>query len=280
MRNIYQCTCAGDAAASKQPGSETATMASLDNNTLADLKSKLDTELDIIIKRFSGYIDCIEEALRAKSITVEDLTFKLQKISAHNNPEKKRTLLSTHKEKLNKASSIKDVLMLIYEEYANFLNYEVFQFIVDKYELNDGRQEFQYPCHLKAYIEKHKISEFVQTNPLLKDFYDDSKEVIVKMDIKSTTRLSMLDNIKTAIAKILDLNSAALRILDIEEGCVVVTFLIPTPIAEEIFNKDTILTKLQKQELQALSVIWLQCNRYRFQFRAEDPKAERDIPSR
>lgn len=57
-----------------------------------------------------------------------------------------------------------------------------------------------------------------------------------------------------------------LRLLDIKDGCVVVTFLIPLPVAEFFFNKHTGLGKQQEKQFQALAVLWLECNDCIFHF--------------
>ena len=72
---------------------------------------------------------------------------------------------------------------------------------------------------------------------LLKEFSAAAKEMVLKLDIESTARLAKVDNLKQAIARIFDLDFAALRHLDLKDGCVEATFLLPTPVAECVFNK-------------------------------------------
>ena len=158
---------------------------------------------------------------------------------------------------------------MLIKEYASFLNYEIFQLIVDKYQLDNGQEEFKYPDHLKAYVNEHKISEFVEINPLLKDFTDSSKEVILKIDIVATSRLAKIKNLGTKFAEILHVNPITLRLLDIKEGCVVVTFLIPTPVAKIVFNKYTTLTERQIQDFKTLAILWMKCNGCYFFFKEQ-----------
>lgn len=90
--------------------------------------------------------------------------------------------------------------------------------------------------------------------------------MVLKVDIESTSELAKLAKLRIAVAKILKLNPAVLRLLDVEEGCVVVTFLIPTPVAEIIFNKHSNLSIEQEEEFQALKILWLECNDQTFSF--------------
>ena len=105
----------------------------------------------------------------------------------------------------------------------------------------------------------------------LKDLNDSSKKLSLKIDIELTSRLAKLEDLKTVIATIFELNSAALRLVNIEEGCVVATFLIPTPVANFIFNEYTILTKKQEASFQELPVQSLKCNGRLFNLKSRDP---------
>ena len=201
-----------------------------------------------------------------------DLCSDLMTLTAFNHTRQKRGLLSTKRTELHSATNLNGIFDLLAIEFSSFLNYEVFQYIVDRHHLDNGQEEFQYPQHLKAYLNSHKISEFVEINPLLKDFSDASKEMVLKVDIESTSELAKLERLRAAVAKILKLKLAALRLLDVEEGCVVVTFLIPSPVAEIIFSKHSVLTVEQVEEFRASKVIWLECNDRTFSFTTEGQK--------
>ena len=119
----------------------------------------------------------------------------------------------------------------------------------------------KYPEHLNAYIKRHKVSEFIEVNPLLKEYTAaTSRELVLKIDIESTSRLAVLANLKAAVAKVLGLKPATLRLLDIKEGCVAATYLIPTPVAKLVFSERTVLTDKQKKQLQALPALRMECN--------------------
>lgn len=92
---------------------------------------------------------------------------------------------------------------------------------------------------------------------MLKKFTETSKELVLKIDIESTARLAKLKVLKSAVAKILGLKSVSLRLVDVTDGCVVVTFLIPTLVAEIVFNKYVVLADEQVEKFKAQSVLWL-----------------------
>ena len=61
-------------------------------------------------------------------------------------------------------------------------------------------------------------------------------------------------DLKTSVAKILGLLPSALQLLDIKEGCAIVSLLIPKIIGDSIFSS---LDDKYISELQALSIMWL-----------------------
>lgn len=147
------------------------------------------------------------------------------------------------------------------------MNYEIFQFIIEEYDIDRHQERLKYPEHLKAYINKHKLSEFYEINPQLEDFTDTSKKAILKFDIEL---ISSLGNLKARIenvASILKLKPSALRLLGIEEGCVVATLLIPASIADTIFTSDKQFSSEEEDRFRAVSVVWFRCNGCFFYFR-------------
>ena len=123
----------------------------------------------------------------------------------------------------------------------------------------------KYPEYLQAFLNGLRVSEFIKINPLLKE-YSGTTKCFLKVDYEVTVRLAKIVDLQKAIAKILHLNSAALQIVDLKEGCVVVTFLIRTPVAELVFHECTVFTEEQQREFRDLSVLWLCCNNHTYDF--------------
>ena len=251
-------------------GTDPNSVASLDSNTLIDLKFQLQCRLESIITKYSLYVSYIRGALERRGVSPRDLCSDLLTMPATNHTEQQLTLLSAHRAELKRASTLNDIFDLLATEYASFLNYGVFQFILEKYNISRGESVLKYPEHLKAYLMEHKVSEFVESNPPQKKQNAASKVLILKIDIELTTRMSDIIDLKASFAKILGVNPTALQLLDIQKGSIVVTFLIPTPVADLLFNEKTLFTDLQENQIRALSVIWMKCNGNMFTFGPED----------
>ena len=245
----------------------------MDPDIKMDLEYVLEKNLDEIITKYALYVDCVRALVKEKGVSPEDLCSFLLSLSASSKSYKGQTLslLSDKKSELIKKGTITDIFNFLTTECASFLNYDIFEKIQKKYNLPGDREELSYHEYLKAYIESHKISEFIKINPLL-NCEDGSKKLILKYDIETTCSLAKVNELKKFIAKILDLNPSALHILDIKDGCLLVTFLTPASIADAIFTSDTAFTSQQIHELQSASVLWMECNGHTFNFGKEKPK--------
>jgi hypothetical protein len=189
--------------------------------------------------------------------------------SAFNHTDRSLSLVAAHEVELVEAGDINAIFNILSREYASFLNYHIFDFIQTQYQVDQGQDELKYPEHLMAYLKRHNVLEFVNTNPLLKK-YAASKELFLKMDLASTSKLAKVTELRDAIADILEWSSATMRLLDIKDGCVLATFLIPTPVAERVFNKHPALTEEQLKALRELPLLHIECNDYFFDFTAKD----------
>ena len=65
------------------------------------------------------------------------------------------------------------------------------------------------------------------------------------------------------------------HIVDIEDGCGIVTFIIPVSVADAIFTSaDKVFTSQQEDALQAASVLWLKCRGHTIFVKTEKSHAE------
>ena len=160
------------------------------------------------------------------------------------------------KDKIERADSIHRVFEVLTTDCCSFLNIDIYKSIMKKYDIKAETEDLRYPNHLIDYIHKHKISEFLSINPRLKTIPDSLKKLTLKFDVKDTSKIAKVCNLKRCIAGILNLPPSALQLVDIEKGCVVVTFLIPTEVADYIIST---LKDQQIADIQELSVKWLKC---------------------
>lgn len=238
----------------------------------AALKIKLNQELKRITQLYAIYVKCIRENLQAMGKTPIDLGSDLLNVAAFSHSRQDLMLLSSHQPELKKADNLNDIFDLLSREYASFLNYDIFEFIVNSYKLDKSQEELQYPEHLQDYIKRHSISEFMKINPLLKEISDTSTELILKINMSTTSRLAKITELKESLANTLHINIATLRLLDIKDGCIEVTFLLPTHIAELLFNEHTCFTEEMEEFQKKWSIHDLKCNNQKLSFIAKPLK--------
>ena len=190
----------------------------------------------------------------------------LMGLSAFSHSEQQYTLLCDSK--LDEAIEINDIFALLLKNYASFLNYKIFKILQEEYVVNEGQEELRYPELLKAYLDKLKISEFLEVKPSLAKPNSATQKITLKLDIKLTSRLSRLENLRKGIAQILGISPAGLQILDIEPGSVTVAFLVQKSIANVIFTKgkNEVFTQAQIEAIRSLNVLWLQYKDYEWNF--------------
>jgi len=151
-----------------------------------------------IVKQYASYTRCICLAIKEKGLSVSDLKDYLMSLDVFE-PEK-----CEHFSELEKAETI-DRIFEIVKKYASYLNYEIYQCIVDEFGIDNGQDALKYPEHLKAYIEKHTISELAQIMPIqLCQSTDPSKKFTLKLDIEVTSKSAKVINLKVEVARILE----------------------------------------------------------------------------
>ena len=225
-----------------------------------DLQQQLKCNFKAIRSQYSFYVCCILSCLKERKIAVKDLCCFLKTTHAFDSEDNDSILLSRRKEKLESAEDINDIVDFIVGEIASFLDYSIFQDIVNNFNLDQGQERLKYPTYLKAYAEKHKLSELLKVIPNLQKKGSEEEELVFKFDIKlSACKLSNMLEFRSSIASILGCHFSTLRILSIDKGCVMVTFAVPEFVAKSVFAEDGKLTPKQVEDFCDLHIVWVKC---------------------
>jgi hypothetical protein len=210
-----------------------------------DLAQKLEKNLTQITERYTFYVNYILTSIQEEGVSVDAVRSFVMGMTAFQSGSKEQCMLLIGiKTELNEAGTINKIFDLLVCNCASFINCRVFQLLAKRFGVKESDDEIMnYPEHLEAYVNLHKISEFIKINPALKEYRAEfGAELVLKFNIDPTCKLARINDLQAAVAVILDLQASTLQLVDITEGCVVVTFLIPTEVADIIFVDD----KLQK----------------------------------
>ena len=192
------------------------------------------------MSKYTSYIHSICKQLKEKDVTPADLcSFLSQQL----------------KFEVNAADTV-DTILSSLKKKISFLDHEIFQLLVKKYNLDVNHQEMQFSTHFQSYVEKQTVADFVQITPSLtsySDELDDSVQLTLIFDINSADyKLQQLvSEIKEEVAKCL--NVSTLRFHSIKEGSVIATFVLSAKEAMIPSNWMEILK--QSKVLKALSLL-------------------------
>lgn len=229
----------------------------IDPAVLSDLECILEQNTKEIGRKYAAYVDSLRSRIEAKGVSAQELQSYLLSLIASNGQE--LTLLSNKKPEIEGCTTVKAIFNLLTTKCASFLNYDIFQSILEYYKITMDIEELKYQDHLKAYLHQHKISKFFKINPKLKKKYPKGTEkLILKCDIKTTCKLAKVVELKKVLAEILGVIPSALEIVDIKDGCVLVLFRIPASVGNFLFVEPSKeLSSQQQDKFRAASVKWV-----------------------
>ena len=247
--------------------------------TLESLEFLLTEYRKKIVKQYASYVHCIRAAILEKGISVSELRSYLLSLDAFQSGSNVQCkLLSGVKDKLEAASTVYQILDTVTKDCSSFLDYEIYQCIVDQYDIDQGQKALNYPEYLQEYIEKHRIAELAKVIPKLNQSdAQGTKEVVLQLDIELTSKLTKIIDLKKEVARILNVMPFTIRLYSIEQGCVVVTFRLPTAVAKNVFTTEKEFSSSDEEKFRSLSVLWLRCDRFfLFTGRAQPSEASKE----
>ena len=234
-----------------------------------DLRQQLQANLKAIQESFADYVDCIQELLIAKRVELGRLKSYLIRLPCGCG-DQNLMLLSAKKDDIKEAADVYEIFMTL-DDFTSFLDYYIFEKIVIQFEIDSGQEHLKYPEKLQKYIKKHTISEFIEVHPVLNNYTDGTKKLVLILDVRLTSKFSKLVDVGHSVAQLMNLDQSALLIHNVGERCVIVTFLIPSFAADAIFagQQMCIFSADQEEKFRNLSVQELHCNGYHFDFASE-----------
>ena len=226
----------------------------IDPKVRKDLLHQLKVSRNQIRTRYASFRSGVLDLIIEKGVPVRKLLFFLKRL-----PELEECAQKFIK--LSKEPDIYELFDLIDNEFANYLHYEVYETILIQYSSPSERDcdNLRYSDHLKFYIKQLNIKEFLKLNPELEKISATSKELCLKINMEETTKITQIKDLESSIAGILGLGltPSDLKLIDVKEGCLILTFLIPAAIADNIFAKKISADQIKK--FQLLSILWIKC---------------------
>ena len=207
-----------------------------------DLRYQLRKNLETIKTQFASYVSEIYGRIDGKQINLN----KIKHFLEHQ--------LNSELEMTNSLDDIFRLLRRRDKTFFHFLNYHIYESLQKKFIPEEKDESFNYPDYLKAYANKHRLSEFLEINPKLEEINTSNNILHIKFDIQASDKLGKVLELQESLAAVLEVRPSELQILNIEQGCVMVTFLIPPHVAKVAFQH---VTEFTPEQLAKLSVKWI-----------------------
>ena len=218
-------------------------VSALDPKVHIDLRYQLKTYRYKIRTQFASYVSEIYGRIKAKQIDFSKI---------------KHFLEHELDSDLEEANSLDDIFRLLRRRDKtsfNFLNYRIYESLQNKFIPEERDEAFNYPDYLKDYANKHRLSEFLEINPKLETDINTSNNILhVKFDIQESDKLINVLDLQESLAPLLEVMPSDLQIHNIEQGCVIVTFLIPPRAAKVAFQH---VREFTPEQLSGISVKWI-----------------------
>ena len=174
------------------------------------------------------------------------------------------------KKMVREAKTVRQIIEILSNECASYLHFDIFQLILAKYCTSIDHEDLNYSQNFIAYVDKLKVSEFVEINPQLKNFTDEgsmgtgnSITFKVNSDAMAGKFVNILD-LQTTIASTVSVWPSQIKILSIQECFATVTFHIPLDMP------DVEKFKEHAEKFLSLSVQFLECKKYKHDFQERE----------
>ena len=234
----------------------------LSENDKSILRGRLTNDYKYIIREYSKLNRGIRKSLRDRSITPKQLAEVLLELDAFplHRRDKRKPLLAECLDDIENAKDIADVFKIL-RPYRSFFDCHVIECIVDSELCTDEDKQ-----NLSKYLEK--LDEYCQRSihecPHFATPDDDPmlKRLVVKVDddISKSFTIKAFDAFRVELATKFNLKPHTLHLCSVEEGCLQLTFQIPTFVKNEIFP----LSEEQKHQLERLHVQKIDCDGVQF----------------
>ena len=220
-----------------------------------DLKAQIDKLQNDFIK----LKDDVYESVKTQPVD----TFKVRLTSLDANKQKRHE--TALKEIIGQKTTVEDIWIDL-SFYMNFLNYEILQHILYKFENMELQKRMDdYKAEIAAFFNSTRLCDFVKCWPIHDE--EPPEEELRKFLTTKTTKdwntctLEELNNLRGSLARKLLLPKFALILQDANRGCVTLTFSVPPSLVAHLQAdiKNTDLKEFVDMDIEAITVDGVVC---------------------
>ena len=217
----------------------------MDDDDREDLLAHMDELTKGIVTEFKKLTNVVYESLRSR-VEHSSVVLTLSKDDV---------MVFDDDDRLNEAKNMLDVFKALLP-HCSYFNYDLLKLVVEVHGSKEDRK------HMGEYLQS--FTKYCEAMPCAEEVYgnEDSRSKRIKIKFKVNfdrhqLKVDSLRRVKNNIARHLRVNTSSLYLRKIEEGCVLLEFLVPRFLFERIFplNEDQ-MASLCKD----VNVISIQCD--------------------
>ena len=225
------------------------------------LVGRLLDESQKMLLAFQRLVSTARRSLIQQNIPPEDLMAELMSLDAFDPVLNKAKISLTHtpvfrecQKELQATKSINAVFFTV-KDYFSFFNYKIIEHIIEVFGTSDDQEELQ---KYKETLERYCKRRVFECPPHIYGSRSESGRaclVLKKDDVLSNFSMNELRVFQYKLCQILQVTEHTLQLLSVEEGCLQLTFQIPSFVQQLVFP----LPEDQLKSLKAEGVLVLMC---------------------
>ncbi len=229
---------------------------------IESLIGRLEEESTEMVFRFQSLVNATQHSFSDQNISALTMTSHLKSLGTlkcvlSSMSRSSETAYFRYRfREMDDAQSI-DKIFSITQEYMSFINPEILKHLIEQLGTDNDKENLQrYQQQLEAYCKRRVVEcpcEFADTS-------DGARVVIKKDDQLEQFTLTELRNFRSRLSKILQLAEHTLLLCAVEEGCLQMTFHVPSFVPENLFP----LSREQEAQLQQVGVLQLSSGDYKY----------------
>ena len=227
------------------------------------LVGRLLDESEEMLFAFQRLVSTARRSLIRQNILPEDLVAELLSLDALdpvlNKTEMPTPVFRECQKELQEAKSINTIFSTI-KHYFSFFNYKIIEHILVVFGTNDDQEEVQ---KYKETLERYCKRRVFECPPHIYGSRSESGHacLVVKKDaVLNHFSMNQLGVFHYKLCRILQVTEHTLQLLSVEEGCLQLTFQIPSFLQHLIFP----LSEDQEKSLKVEGVLRLMCGDFQF----------------
>lgn len=249
-----------------EPISSASSFPYLDVSRLTDehqqaLKGRLYSESQQIIIAFQKLVSATRRSLEEQDIPLSDIVSDIMTLGAFDSVYKGQQVPALHQylENLQTAHRVSDIFLTL-RYNLSFFNYHIIEHIIEVLGTKKDKDNLQnYKKQFNQYAKRRIFECPPQFGPVSET---DHADLIVKLDSQyDKYTVTELEKFRCQLSKTFHVSpKGVLRLCQVKEGCMQLTFQVPLFVRQKIFP----LSTEQKRTLQDNGVIRLTCGEYNF----------------